>query len=415
MPSIREALADSYDQHTTETPEPVVEASAATEAPEAGASSMTAAVPVESIGQTDTKAEASAKARDEMGRFAPKGKPAAQPAAVGAASAAASVGQGEAAGVNPPAPAVSPVVPDAPKVPEVKAPQSFRPAAREKWATVPAEVQQEVIRRERETARALQEAADDRKQLATFREAVAPFEQTIRARGGDLLSNVQQLLQTQERLNYAPPADRAKLIAEIIEGYGIDPRMVGAWLQGQQPQEQEQRRQPQVNPEQLVEQALEWRIAAMQEQRAQREYSETLTWADKQGIPPETREQMATLIEELAPVGVTMTAQAAHEFIAKHEFSADVIDDIPLIMQAAAKRGVALTVDDAYSKAVRMHPELETILKQREAAKNAPTATAATARARAASSSVKSSPAAAVGGTAQPTSIRAILEEQMQR
>ncbi len=74
-----------------------------------------------------------ARARDEKGRFAPKGPEAPAPA-IGAPA-------------KPQAPAeVAPT----PPVESIKPPQSWKPGIREKFAALPPEVQQEVIRRERE-------------------------------------------------------------------------------------------------------------------------------------------------------------------------------------------------------------------------------------------------------------------------
>jgi hypothetical protein len=78
--------------------------------------------------------------------------------------------------------------------------------------------------------------------------------------------------------------------------------------------------------------------------------------------------------------------------VAQEEFFEDVRQDMADLIEVAQRRGVALTLKDAYTRAVGLHPEISKVVSQRAAAA-ARTPAGATQRARAASSSVRSSPA----------------------
>jgi hypothetical protein len=92
------------------------------------------------------------RARDKTGRFVKQDAKPAEPdkqAILPPAAKPAPPGQGAALPVATPAAA-----------PAFKPPQSWKPTVREHWGALPAEVQAEVDRREREIAKALQESAE---------------------------------------------------------------------------------------------------------------------------------------------------------------------------------------------------------------------------------------------------------------
>lgn len=304
--------------------------------------------------ETPAPAEPEAKTphegRDEKGRFAPKAKVQETPQAAGQPSPDSAP--------PPPGPAAAAPAP----TPELKAPQSWKAGIREKWATLPAEVQQEVNRRERETTIALQEASEARKGWQTFRETVAPFEAMIRAEKTEPMQAVANLLQTAAALRTAPPVHKAALIANMVKTFGVPIEALDQALAGQTPAAnqpmQGEYRDPRVD--QLLAQ-----LQGAQQQREQ--------------------ELHAKMASEL---------QAFQE---KSEFFEDVRNDMATLMRAAELDKRDLSLEQAYNAAIQMfHPDIAEILRQREAAKAATNAQASTARAKAASSSVRPSPATPV-------------------
>lgn len=257
-----------------------------------------------------------------------------------------------------------------------KAPQSWKPGVREKWAALPPEVQAEVARVDREVRQTMQEAAEHRKLASEFRSTVAPYEGMLRAEGIEPVKAVASLLQTFAALRTAPPQHKAQMLANMVKNFGVPIEALDAALVGQP-----------------------------QQQQAQAPYRD-----------PRVDQLMAEIESAKAARGQQLQATVQQEIgqFAEKEFFEDVREDIADILEMNAKRGVAMTLEEAYNRACRIHPEVSRALSQREAAKQAATATAATQQAKRAASSIKSSPSGGVGKEA-PSSIRDLLESGFDR
>lgn len=375
MSDIREALASAFDTAAEETDTTeTTSAPAEVEAVEAAPEPVEVAEPIETT-EAATKAD---RVRDDKGKFT---KAQADATSIKAALKAAAK---PAAPVDP-KPAVKPDAtttpttepkPEAAKVEAVKAPQSWKPAAREHFAKLPAEVQAEVIRRERETATAMQEAAPARKFHQEFQSVVAPYMGMIQAEGAEPMKAVANLLQTAAALRTAPPAHKAQLVANMVRTFGIDISALDAALAGQPSQHAAPTQSQGVDPASI---AARVQQQVMQQLQAQRQAA----------------------LQQKSATDVEAFGQA-------REFFEDLREDMADLLQSAHRRGVALTLEDAYNRAARMHPEISQVLSQREAAKAANATQASTQRARAAASSVRSQPASAPKG-AQPQDLRSQL------
>lgn len=316
----------------------------------------------EAGGETDAQNVAPARERDEGGRFA---KPSKKPATkVGATNGA--VAPAEAEGGAQAAAAQAQAAAAAPAVQPTKAPQSWRPTVREKWASLDPEVQQEVIRREREVAQVLQQTAEvrtfaeqARDFLDQFQQVVSPYEAQIRAEGSEPLKAIDNLFRTAMVLRTAPPPMRAATIAGIIRDFGVDVELVAQALdRGVGPQHFQQPQQMQPPRDPRVDQLFQ-RLEQAEQQRAQ-----------------QTTRQAVETVEA---------------FGEKHEFFEEVRETMADLVEVKAKQGVALSVDDAYTQACMLHPEVSKVLRQREAAAAAKARSASTQRARAAGQSVRPS------------------------
>jgi hypothetical protein len=356
---IREALEQASQQ--TPEPAPAPEPAAAPEPSPVVETSAPDAAP--------SPAPSQGRARDEAGRFTKAAEAAPEkPAGTapkgdvhGAASAAPPAGQGKAEGaVPPPAPSAEPASPP------VKAPQSWTPQAREAFSKAPPEVQAEVAKREKEIARALQEAAPARQYAQQVQESLRPYETIARANGMDAMSWAGQALQTVASLYAGTPQQKAQTIAQAILTSGADLEAINAALQNPQaPTRQAAPSQPRVDP----------------------------------------REEVRRILEE------ERTMSAAREFLANPpEFYDTVKDDVHDILRLDRQRGGNLTPAQAYDRACRFNEDVQSVLAQRKAAEAARTQQQVTARAQVAASSVRSTPAAAPSTAAQPKSIRGALE-----
>lgn len=305
-----------------------------------------------------------ARSRDGKGRFAPKDGKA--PAQVAARAAPQALGDGGRS--------AAPVTPSGPTY---KAPQSWRPAAREAWAKVPAEVQAEVDKREREAATGLQEAAQARKFAQDFHNTVRPYEAMVRAEGGNYLAAVDNFFQTAHALRTAPPAHKAQIVANIIKSYGVPIQELDNVLSGQAPQ------QGQAQGQQFQDPRLDELLSTIEQAKHQRAAS---------------------------------VAQRAQSEIDSFGATAEFLEDpkvrghMSLLLSDSAQRGEAMTLQQAYDTACWSQEHVRGTLQQRAAAKAANATQASTQRARAAASSVKGQPAGASSASQPGSSVRSALE-----
>jgi hypothetical protein len=285
-----------------------------------------------------------------------------------------------------PKPAAAPL-PEAPKTetkpaapaPEYRPPQSWKPAARELWKEVPALAQAEITRLENETKRVMRESSEARQGYEQFKAAVAPYELMIRSEGGDPIRAVQSLLQTAAALRTAPPLMRAELIANLVKRYlpgkeGIE--LLDRSIAGEAPPGPSS-----YSPGQYQDPRVDELMAKIREAEQQRE------------------------------IAASEKAKALLADLENEEFFEDVQDDMADLLEAAKRRGVAMTPREAYNRALMVNPDVAKVLEQREAARRAASQDGPTQRARAAASSVKTTPAPGVRASQQNGTLRDDLED----
>lgn len=368
MTEIREALSSAFEKSGSSDAAPA-EPTAGPSIEDVGTDEVTAP------GELPTEAAPTTTGgRDEKtGRFA---KPTPSPTAPKAVTPTV------VAPAAPPSAEAPPAANEAPKpaATTMKAPQSWKPEVREKWAALPPEVQAEVDRREKEMGVALKESGEARKSWQAFREVVGPYEGMIRAEGGDPIKAVGSLFQTAAALRTAPPAHKARLVANIIQQFNVDVSALDAALSGQAPPAPTQGAAPTLDPEALLQQAEQRVFQRLQTQRQQ---------------------------------SVAAKAQADTEaFINSGE--AEFLDDVrPLmanLLDSAGRSGIPLTLKDAYDRACLLSPDVSKVMEQRKAATAATATQAATQRARTAASSVRSQPAAPPAA-AEPDDLRSLIRQ----
>jgi hypothetical protein len=358
-------LSEAFDRLAAEPdPEPVVEPAEV-------------AAPAEIDVEPDTRTAAE-RARDDKGRFAPKGDTKLPETSAAAPERAQKVDAGKTTAANqgkpagaesPPSPAGQP----APETPAVKPPQSWKPAAREAFSKAPPEVQQEVMRREHEITRTLQENAEARKFAETVQRQLSPFEGLARANGMDAMSYAGSVMQAAAQLFQGPRPARHAVVASLIQQAGLtsdeDLTAISQALAGKGAAPSQPQTQPAFDPRAEVHRVL-------QEER-QREDAER-------------------------------SRQVVQDFIATQpEFLNDVYEDMAAIIESDKRAGRNPDVKRAYDRACKLNEDVSKILEQRKAVETARTAQAATQRTRAAASSIRSQPA--VAASAQPADRREVI------
>jgi hypothetical protein len=238
-----------------------------------------------------------------------------------------------------------------------RAPQSWKKEAKGEWANLPLHIRQEVHKREAEIARVLNQTAPDRQLAEQFKQTISPYMAMIQSRGVNPIQATEFLLRADYTLSTAPKAERAKFMADLIKQYDIDIVALDDAIVGNAPQ------QPQGGPD----------IAAIVQQQLQ------------QALAPimQERQQQA------------QRAQEEVELDPKYPLFEEVRQDMADIMEIYVKKGLAISLPEAYNKAVRMSDHYE----RQVAMSNANQQHQQAQRARLAASSVTGAPAS--GGLQQ--------------
>jgi hypothetical protein len=228
-----------------------------------------------------------------------------------------------------------------------------------------------------EVNRALNEAAQARQQSAEFGKVVEPYMARIQSFGVTPQQAISQLLQADYTLATSSKTQRAQLMAKLIKDYDVDvselDAAIVAGMQGQQSPQTPQ--QPDIQA--LVQQQLQQALAPIYQQQQQEQQRQ-------QQAVDQTVEQMA-----LDP---------------KYPHFDEVREDMADIIDLAAKRGLYVSLDEAYSRAIAFNPQVNQMQQAQQQNLQAQ-------RAKAASRSVTGSPAA--GGSNEFTgdgSLRGSLE-----
>lgn len=242
-----------------------------------------------------------------------------------------------------------------------KAPASWKATTREKWATLDPEVRAEIMRRETETSLALNQTAQQRKIADEFQRTIAPYMPQFQADGQPPLQAIQGMLQASAQLRSGAPAQKAAVIAQVIQQFGVDVSLLDQHLAAHYSGQQAP-----ADPTSGVMQALRSEIAPIQQFMQQIQQQQT-------------QRQQATQQQLLSEIT---------EFSSKAEFFADVQQDVADLLEMSANRGVNMTLQEAYDRAIMFHPQVSSVVAQRKAAQAATRQTEVARKAQQASASL---------------------------
>lgn len=111
--------------------------------------------------------------------------------------------------------------------PAKPAPGSWPKELKDKFGTLPPEVQDYMHRRESEISRTINNYSQKAKFADAVSSTLAPHEAILRADGADPLSAISGLMQTYQVLRNAPPAEKAMAVAQMIQRFGVDLSLLG--------------------------------------------------------------------------------------------------------------------------------------------------------------------------------------------
>jgi hypothetical protein len=249
-------------------------------------------------------------------------------------------GEPSSAGDNPDAEAASDLSEAASKD-SMKAPAGWKPSEREQWSKIPRPLQERITAREKEMA----DVMANTKQARSVNDYVSKMGETYgnlakEAGFNHPLEAATAALGTMRTLSGGSTREKAQEVASLINQYGIDIETLDDALVNMPSPKGQQQRDPQsARLEQMMEERLRPFQEMMTNQQRQQQQAE------------QQRGQQAT--------------QAVQEFSQNAEFLNDVREDMADIIELAAKRGVDLTLQQAYDRACNAHPEIANVIMQR--------------------------------------------------
>jgi hypothetical protein len=268
-----------------------------------------------------------------------------------------------------------------------RAPQSWKGDAKKIWAELPLNVRQEVIRRERETSRVLQETAEVRQKVDSVQNVLAPHMDRINAMyQGNPMTAINNLLGVERILVSGDPASKVNLVANMIKHFGVDLVSLDRALAGQPVT-------PEVEQQSSIEKLLEQKLAPFQQYIQSQQQRE---------------QQQRQLVEQ--EVVHTVESMATDP---NFPYFNDVRTDMADIIEMNARRGITVSLEDAYSRAVRMNDETYQASSGRESSQAATQAALqahqAAQRAKGAAVSVSGSPSMPGGNHGNPQDLRGTI------
>lgn len=223
-----------------------------------------------------------------------------------------------------------------PQIPqELKAPAQWKPHVREKWNALPREVQEEVTRREADHMRMIGSLGPKIGLANLVANHIEPFVETLQQNQVPPQQFLGEVFGTIRTLHQGTPQQRAEVVANMVQSYGVDLRMLDAVLT----------RRLQLPPEYQQAQRLAAQAQGVLQQRnaEQRQFHE--------------QQQQDAADRTLAAFG----ADPRNEFF----------EDVRGMMADLLQSGSSRNLEEAYAAAVWANPDTRKILLQREAADRA--------------------------------------------
>ena len=224
----------------------------------------------------------------------------------------------------------------------VKAPIDWSPKEREDWSRIPRHLQDKIKQREADTANLMQETASARRTHNEFSGLVQQYGSVLSGVAGDTpMQAVESLFSTVANLRMGSPIQKAQVIADLVNDFGVDINALDTTLSGQMP---EQGAGSEI--ETRLEQMLNERMAPFtqyeqQMQRQQQQQQETM----QTGAVNE--------VKSFADGG-------------KAEFLNDVRMDMADLIEMAGNRGHNMGMEEAYNKACALNPQVSQVIEQRK-------------------------------------------------
>lgn len=256
--------------------------------------------------------------------------------------------------------------------PSVEIPEYLSPEAREAWKDTPDAIKAEYATREANYQRGIEKYKQDAGRAQQIDQALAPHSQIIAMNGG-AGKFIPDLLNAAAALQLGTPQQKAQAAANIINQFGVPIEELDGVLVGAAPT-------PEATQASQLEQMLEQKLAPVQQFMGQM----------NQNAQQQQNQQREQINNELAA------------FAQKNEFYTDVRGEMADMLDMAGKRGVEMSLQDAYNRCISLRPDIQNIVNARQSQAQVQQRTAA-------ASSISGSPGGS-GRQQAPNDTRSILE-----
>lgn len=226
-----------------------------------------------------------------------------------------------------------------------RAPSSWKPLIRAEFEKLSPQIKAEIHRREQDFQNGQSQLMPDAQMGKQFREVIQPYEMMIKAEGGTPAGAIADLMRTAALFRVGSHEQKLQAVAGIARQFNVDLRALfqqpGTQQQTQQAQQtqQPQFRDPRVDQMLAAQNAERQRLH--QQEQAQKE-SSVNRWMNETGADGNPkRAYLSDVINEMSAM-------------------------LPQIKQADPTLSDAQALDAAYDRAIWAHPEIRTLLAQKQ-------------------------------------------------
>ena len=222
-------------------------------------------------------------------------------------------------------------------------PSTWKPAARAEWEKISPAVRAEIHRREADFQNGQSQLLPDATLGKNIRQVVEPYRMMIEAEGGTPERAVADLLRTAAIFRVGSVQQKYQAVAQIAQQFGLDLRAFSG--------QQETQPQQQPNQQQFRDPRVDQLLAHQQRQESDR-------------VKREAQDAENTVTRWMNEVDATGNP--------KRPYLGDVINEMSALVPQIRASDPTLThpqaLDAAYDRAIWAHPEIRTLLAQKQQA-----------------------------------------------
>jgi len=234
------------------------------------------------------------------------------------------------------------------KDPIAKAPQAWKPEAREHWDAIPEQARREIVRHEQQVKEAIRDTVQARQFAQAVQQTLQPYQHFIKAENSNPIQAIDNLMGTAAALRTGNAEQVADLVTQITTQFGTGRfgkefiQKLDEKLSGKAPKPE--------NPEiTALKQQYEQELAPLKQMQQQMQQQQTYY---------QQQEQQATQAE-------------LQQFASQAEFLDDVRMDMADLMDMAANKGKEISFQEAYDRACWANPEIRSVLTKRQQSEQA--------------------------------------------